>query len=359
MSILRKNNEILAEIYRYLNNEMSNSERYEFDRLLERDPFLAEALEGLSDSRITDVEKDLNEIDLLAGKKRVKLSAKLYLTIVAGLLLIVVIVVLFTRPEKSKLVKTPKINIQTPVNSDSFLFTAKVDSVNRDTTSFLIDEASPQVLSDKIGGTTNELHLRVQAEKNTESLVPKKQAVTQNPTTEKVVKAPKNLTSIQVEDLKVSNDLQETPKVNKEKNAQADVPEKPSTLADHVNSNQDATILPTTIEAASNEPNIRKGLNAEASPMGGFDLFNAYVEKNLRYPISEENAQREVVRIKFDISVTGEPTNFVVIKGPENDDFSSEAIRLIKAGPKWSPAVKDGLPVEAEVSQRIVFKAKK
>ncbi len=99
----------------------------------------------------------------------------------------------------------------------------------------------------------------------------------------------------------------------------------------------------------------RPGVNAEPEPLGGSSLFKSYLDNNARYPESADSKRKEIVKIRFRVSKTGDPSNFFIERSP-GDAFSQEAIRLIKNGPKWSPQIKDGLPVDGEVSVRITFK---
>jgi protein TonB len=99
----------------------------------------------------------------------------------------------------------------------------------------------------------------------------------------------------------------------------------------------------------------RPGVNADPQPLGGSTLFKNYLESNAKYPEGIQNAKKEFVKIRFKITKTGEPTSFFIERSPD-DSFSQEAIRLIKSGPKWSPEIKDGIPVDGEVTIRINFK---
>ena len=65
--------------------------------------------------------------------------------------------------------------------------------------------------------------------------------------------------------------------------------------------------------------------------------------------------EREVVVIRFTVSETGSIRNIKVLKTP-GDEFSKEAERLIKEGPAWKPAMKNGIPADNEVKIRITFK---
>lgn len=90
-------------------------------------------------------------------------------------------------------------------------------------------------------------------------------------------------------------------------------------------------------------------------PVGGRKAFNSYIEKNIIRPDSLTAGQRVVVVSGFKIGADGRPDSIRIIRSPENS-FSDEAIRLIKEGPAWIPAKRNGVPIDEEVRIRIVFR---
>ncbi|HEX6225838.1 MAG TPA: TonB family protein [Chryseolinea sp.] len=92
-----------------------------------------------------------------------------------------------------------------------------------------------------------------------------------------------------------------------------------------------------------------------AAPEGGRKAFKQYLEKNLRYP--QEALKNEVegkVTIQFSIGMTGQLSDFRVIKGIGHG-CDEEVIRLIKAGPKWYPSKKNEEPIKDRVRVRMRF----
>jgi hypothetical protein len=55
------------------------------------------------------------------------------------------------------------------------------------------------------------------------------------------------------------------------------------------------------------------------------------------------------------IRTTGTIDSLKVVSSP-GDEFATEAIRLIREGPAWKPAEKNGQVIDDEVRVRIVFK---
>lgn len=74
---------------------------------------------------------------------------------------------------------------------------------------------------------------------------------------------------------------------------------------------------------------------AEVQPKGGFEALEAFIKKNKKQP---EAAQRDqtmgFVEISFSVSAQGKLSDFRILQ-PLGDFYDAEAIRLLKAGPKW------------------------
>lgn len=90
-------------------------------------------------------------------------------------------------------------------------------------------------------------------------------------------------------------------------------------------------------------------------PVNGQRSFDRYIEENIRKPESMEAGQRAVVVLNFTVKSSGSVDSIRVVRSP-GEEFSSEALRLIKNGPSWKPAVSNGERIDDEVRIRIVFK---
>ena len=90
-------------------------------------------------------------------------------------------------------------------------------------------------------------------------------------------------------------------------------------------------------------------------PVNGRSGFDKYIEQNINRPDTTTSGQRVVVVINFTVLFDGNVDSIKIIRSP-GKQFSDEAIRLIKSGPKWRPAEENGKVVEDEVRMRIVFK---
>lgn len=76
---------------------------------------------------------------------------------------------------------------------------------------------------------------------------------------------------------------------------------------------------------------------------------------NIRYPsTASQNGVQGKVIVGFTIEVDGSVSN-VYIKEGVDKDLDSEAVRIIKRMPKWTPASVNGEPVKTEWSLPIGF----
>ena len=90
-------------------------------------------------------------------------------------------------------------------------------------------------------------------------------------------------------------------------------------------------------------------------PLGGMDKLKSYLEDNLSFPAEWVESDREVVRVSFTVGVNGDLSDFEIVRSPDTL-FSKEAIRLIKEGPAWVPAMTEQKAIRENTSLRIVFR---
>jgi hypothetical protein len=74
-------------------------------------------------------------------------------------------------------------------------------------------------------------------------------------------------------------------------------------------------------------------------PVAGMPAFHKYVEKNIRRPFSRQSSGK--VNVIFTVGIDGSTWNYVVIKSMSIES-DMEAIRLVKEGPPWRPALLHG-----------------
>jgi outer membrane biosynthesis protein TonB len=90
-------------------------------------------------------------------------------------------------------------------------------------------------------------------------------------------------------------------------------------------------------------------------PVHGKADFDKYIRDNIKRPDNATSGQRVVVVLSFNVDKTGRPDSIKVVKSLDKA-FSDEAIRLLREGPAWKPAMENGEIKRDEARIRIIFK---
>lgn len=93
----------------------------------------------------------------------------------------------------------------------------------------------------------------------------------------------------------------------------------------------------------------------EATFPGGWDKWKKFLNKNLKYP---KRAKRMgisgTVFLSFIVDKNGVISDIEVLRAV-GGGLDEEAIRVLKASPKWNPGLQRGRPVKSRMSIRIAF----
>ena len=119
---------------------------------------------------------------------------------------------------------------------------------------------------------------------------------------------------------------------------------------------QTTTETPATTSTEESK-NVLSVVELEASFPGGLDAWRAYLQKNLKVniPIKRKApAGVYTVVVKFVVSREGIISD-VVSETNHGYGMEQEVIRVIKAGPKWTPATQNRRFVNAYRRQPITF----
>lgn len=88
---------------------------------------------------------------------------------------------------------------------------------------------------------------------------------------------------------------------------------------------------------------------------GGREALTRFINKTLKYPvIASENGIEGTVLCTFTVTEDGTITDAKITNGID-PSLDKEALRIINAMPKWTPAEKDGKKVETPINLPIVF----
>ena len=101
---------------------------------------------------------------------------------------------------------------------------------------------------------------------------------------------------------------------------------------------------------------IGSGVDKCAMYPGGIDGVNAYVHKNLYYPIAALKSGVEgAVTVQFTVGADGSVSNVKVVKGLETN-LDAEAIKVVSKMKGWTPAMKGGKAVAIDYQLNCNFK---
>ena len=110
------------------------------------------------------------------------------------------------------------------------------------------------------------------------------------------------------------------------------------------------------VVALQSQPASRSSIrNREATPVRGYDEYERYLNDNLKVP---EQALQRGTKGKVVLHVTIENSGdigAIKVQRSIGDGCDEEAIRLVKEGPSWQPALVDGETQQSEVKVKIKF----
>ena len=83
---------------------------------------------------------------------------------------------------------------------------------------------------------------------------------------------------------------------------------------------------------------------------GGVERMNEFLRTNIKWPvIAQENNIRGTATCSFVVNKLGELKDPQIFRSAGDPSLDKEAMRIIRAMPRWKPGVKDGQPVRVEV----------
>ena len=93
----------------------------------------------------------------------------------------------------------------------------------------------------------------------------------------------------------------------------------------------------------------------QAGPIGGMEEFNSWIQRNIKYPDEVVPRVRQVIVVTFKVAADSTIYDLKTERTP-GELFTREAFRLLREGPGWEPAEREGKLVPEEVKVSIVFK---
>jgi len=92
---------------------------------------------------------------------------------------------------------------------------------------------------------------------------------------------------------------------------------------------------------------------------GGRDALYAFIDQNLTTP--KEAIEQQVygtIFVRVEVNKKGKPTKVGVTKPSGYDYLDNEAVRVVKLINEWTPAMKNGKPIDGEVIVAVEFEQK-
>lgn len=329
----------LPDLLKYMANKMSGKERNSFERELQKDPFVREAAEGLSGISASQAEKD---IGLMKKKLEKRVSGRrimIWYRIAASIAVIMVISSLFFFMNRNKKVsERPEIALNTTSQeiseSKAIIKPEKAET----------EVSEPNKVTESVKKKISSVTGKAFGEKARPPMG--KDAFTKKADEAIVIEADTN-SLLQEDQLIAAASAAEPDTENKAK------PEPSVTALDEI-----VVVgygVSKRAKAADEKADDTESAYKPPEPVAGRKEFDKYIEENIKKPVSMTAGEREVVVIRFTVSETGSIENIKVLK-TSGDEFSKEAERLIKDGPAWNPAEKNGEKISDDIRIRIIFK---
>jgi len=309
-----KNKKIsLTDLIRYRDNKMNGKERNALERELQKDPFRDEAEEGFSMISPETAADDMTELQKRLMKATRKRSLYLFYRIAAAVAVLILISSLFviTRHEKQPVTLSQNISKveKAPV---------PVTGPEKTEAQTIMPAAAEKAVSQPTMAQRAE---QIEKKATDEEIIPE----------------------IQEPEMKEAEEANAFPAGKVEeaaaKRAFVDIKETDAVLTEG-----------KSVKGTSNQISIY----APPQPVAGRDTFNIYIEKNIRNP-QPGKAGQQVVSLSFLVRRDSTISGIKILSTP-GEEYSKEAIRLIKEGPVWKPATENGIIAEDSVKMNIVFR---
>jgi len=307
-----------SDFERYVRGEMSRREENAFQRKLQLDPFSDEAAEGYSEITPKEADEDLNHLGKQL-KSRITPGQKIvFYRIAASLAVLVVITavyfLVFKNRSGQRISNITVTTTQEENGTDSRRSAEPLMAESNGITANIERESDRQI--------TNEI---------TEQVIPAAEA-------ENTTIADASETSQLSEQ---SENIDEAVPTALNETAMTRYAVTESARANITDTASKAEDIPTAY--------------SPPLPVNGSERFRQYIQDNQRKPSTFNDGEQVVVVVSFKVLGSGIIDSIKTLESP-GDEYSQEAIRLIREGPSWSPAENNGEKIDDEVSLRIVFR---
>ena len=324
---------------------MTNPERNAFERELQKDLFSEEAADGFATVTPGDVESDISVLNERLRRRIGQKQRILYYRIAASVAVLMLITSILIITERSNRTKAEK-----KARSEQVALAAPVaKSVPDSQNKVQIPEklASPEVRK-----TEKAAPVAVVAESEKE----RSPSITINPEIKK--KSGKNPVSdtLKINKIVTADQVSIPEALAGGEKADTDQRAKDKLAAQYNAYGKNKDVAATrAVRAAEPGKKEVEGEYVPAEPSIGYNEFYRYIEENQRRLDILKEGEKAVVVMSFIVRNTGSIDSIKIIRSP-GPLFSGEAERLLREGPAWRPARKNGSPVDEVMRIRIVLK---
>lgn len=342
-----------ALLFAYLNGELNDAENKRIAKLVEEDPFLADAIEGLKNADSQEITNALNgiykDVDIIVGNKKAFILSSTFKMYAAAAMILVFFGLTFlimnqlnnSAKQETDIALAPENKI-TPIDDTSDMGAGSVvtDS-NVENENITNENVAPTIV--------NELTLRNDISTANEAQVVFEEKIASDDAISKSAdeiedadfyvatpETPANSGStVATESTKDTKALTTVDAVKNEKIQ--DKGKKPKVNASQAKSETDASFDSENIATDT-------FLLVEQLPEfpGGTNALNAYLSKNINYA-QFANASG-IVYAKFVVQADGNIGDVIIVKGL-NTNADAEVLRVVKTMPKWNPGKQNGIAV--------------
>jgi len=318
-------NSILFEFQRYVRGEMTKREEFTFQKNIRKDVYAEAAIEGFTELPEEETSFFMNLAEE-EEEKRIRSRKRLIYSIVAS------VVILLIAPS-AYLVVEKKITVR---EFKPFKFFSSLNS-------------TPVVL--KAVTDPSQLTGFHEFESMAGMLIPDIRSVPELPAI-----VPDPATAVMADTLSTgNNDMLATASVSDSSGMGQAVTVSGSDIQE--SSDTTASVNQSTTKGYGSADQSSAGPVGYVAPqpITGNNGFTRYIEENLRKPETLAEGENAVAVVSFLVRTTGNIDSIKVLSSP-GEEYTAEAIRIIKEGPAWKPAENNGRVIDDEKMLRIVFK---
>ncbi len=112
---------------------------------------------------------------------------------------------------------------------------------------------------------------------------------------------------------------------------------------------EDVTVAGTQAAPGDDDKHAIENPDVKPKFPGGEAAFMKYISNNARYPDTAlKSGKKGIVGVSFVVKKNGDVTNVEVTQSV-SPELDAEAVRVIKASPKWKPGMVNGVPVDVKM----------